>query len=89
MELREIKTFKAVATLLNFNRAAEALHCVQSTVSAQIKALEEDFGVPLFDRLGKRVLLTEAGQVLLRYAEKMLALEDEILAWIPMRIKAI
>ena len=78
MELREIKTFKSVATLLNFNRAAEALHCVQSTVSAQIKALEEDFGVPLFDRLGKRVFLTEAGQVLLRYAEKMLALEDEI-----------
>ena len=60
MELREIKTFKAVATLLNFNRAAEALHCVQSTVSAQIKALEEDFGVPLFDRQGKRVFLTEA-----------------------------
>jgi DNA-binding transcriptional LysR family regulator len=79
MELRELKTFKAVATLLNFNRAAEVLHCVQSTVSAQIKALEEDFGVPLFDRLGKRVFLTEAGQVLLRYAEKMLALEDEIL----------
>jgi DNA-binding transcriptional LysR family regulator len=79
MELREIKTFKTVATLLNFNRAAEALHCAQSTVSAQIKALEEDFGLPLFDRLGKRVFLTEAGQVLLRYAEKMLALEDEIL----------
>jgi DNA-binding transcriptional LysR family regulator len=79
MELREIKTFKAVATFLNFNRAAEALNCVQSTVSAQIKALEEDFGVPLFDRLGKRVFLTEAGQVLLRYAGKMLALEDEIL----------
>jgi len=61
MGLREIKTFKAVATLLNFNRAAEALlHCVQSTVSAQIKALDEDFGVPLFDRQGKRVFLTAA-----------------------------
>lgn len=70
MELRQLKTFLTVATLLNFNRAADTLNCAQSTVSAQIRSLEEDFGVPLFDRLGKRVVLTEAGQVFFRYAEK-------------------
>jgi len=77
MELRQLATFKIVATLLNFNRAAEVLHYAQSTVSAQIKALEESLGVPLFERLGRQVTLTAAGQVLLRYAEKMLALQAE------------
>lgn len=80
MELRQLKTFLAVAGQLNFNRAAEALAYSQSTVSAQIKALEDDFGQPLFDRLGKRVALTEAGQTLLRYAQKMVALEHETIA---------
>jgi DNA-binding transcriptional LysR family regulator len=80
MELRQLKTFIAVATQLNFNRAAVILNYAQSTISAQIKALEEDFGVPLFDRLGKRIVLTEAGQTLLRYARKMVSLEDETFA---------
>jgi DNA-binding transcriptional LysR family regulator len=80
MELRQLKTFIAVATQLNFNRAAEVLHYAQSTISAQIKALEEDFGLPLFDRLGKRIALTEAGQMLLRYAQKMVSLEEETFA---------
>lgn len=77
MELRQLKTFQAVARLLSFNRAAEILHYSQSTVSAQIKLLEEDLGVPLFNRLGKKVILTEAGETLLRYAEKLLAIENE------------
>ena len=80
MEHRRIKTFITVATLLNFNRAADVLNCAQSTVSAQIRSLEEEFGVPLFDRLGKRVVLTEAGQVFLRYAGKMQSLRDETFA---------
>lgn len=77
MELRQLKTFLTVAHLLNFNRAGEALNYAQSTVSAQIKALEEDFGVSLFDRLGKRVILTEAGKMLTKYAQKMLDVEKE------------
>lgn len=77
MELRQLKTFLTVAQLLNFNRAGEVLNYAQSTVSAQIKALEEDFGVSLFDRLGKGIVLTEAGQLLTRYAQKMLDVENE------------
>ena len=77
MELRQLKTFQTVARLLSFNRAAEILHYSQSTVSAQIKLLEEDLGVPLFNRLGKKVVLTEAGETLLRHAEKLLAIESE------------
>ena len=77
MEIRQLKTFQKVATLLNFNRAAEALNYSQSTVSAQIQALEETLETRLFDRLPKRIMLTEAGQKLLRYAEKILALAEE------------
>ncbi|MHC1730137.1 MAG: LysR family transcriptional regulator [Syntrophobacteraceae bacterium] len=77
MELRQLKTFLTLGKLLSFNRAAEVLNYAQSTVSVQIRMLEEEFGVPLFDRLGKQVLLTEAGQVLMRYAQKMIDIEEE------------
>ena len=77
MELRHLKTFQKVATLLNFNRAAEVLNYSQSTVSAQIQALEEDMETRLFERLPKRIVLTEAGQKLLKYAEKILDLAEE------------
>lgn len=77
MELRQLKTFQTVARLLNFNRAAEVLNYAQSTVSAQIKLLEEELGVPLFDRLGRKVILTEAGQRLVNYSRKMLDIEAE------------
>jgi DNA-binding transcriptional LysR family regulator len=75
MELRQLKTFLTVSQLLSFNRAAGSLNYAQSTVSAQIKALEDELAVPLFDRLGKRVVLTEAGDLLARYARKMLDME--------------
>jgi len=77
MEMRQLKTFKTVAQLLSFNRAAEHLHYAQSSISAQIQALEEELGVKLFDRLGRGILLTEAGVSLLNYAEKILDLADE------------
>lgn len=77
MELRNLKTFRAVATLLSFHRAARTLHYAQSTVSAQVQALEEELGVRLFDRLGRAVLLTEAGRKLLQYTERLLNLEEE------------
>lgn len=79
MELRQLRTFQTVARLLSFHRAAQVLNYAQSTVSTQIRLLEEEFGVPLFDRLGKRVRLTEAGALLLRYSGKMLDLEKETL----------
>ncbi len=77
MELRQLKTFQTVARLLSFNQAADVLNYAPSTVSAQIKLLEEEFGVLLFDRLGKRVILTEAGQTLVQYAKRMLDIEAE------------
>jgi DNA-binding transcriptional LysR family regulator len=80
VELRHLKTFQAVAASLSFHRAATALNYAQSTVSAQIQALEDDLGVRLFDRLGRRVLLTEAGERLLNYAQKMCDLADETIA---------
>jgi DNA-binding transcriptional LysR family regulator len=77
MDLRQLVTFRMVATTLSFTRAAAALNYVQSNVTAQIHALEEELGIQLFDRLGKRVALTDAGQVLLDYAERILNLADE------------
>jgi DNA-binding transcriptional LysR family regulator len=77
MEIRQLKTFRAVAQLLSFNQAARQLHYAQSSISAQIQSLEEELGVQLFDRLGRRIMLTEAGESLLNYAEKILDLADE------------
>lgn len=77
MELRQLATFRMVATTLSFTRAAAALNYVQSSVTAQIQALEEELGVPLFNRIGRRVTLTDAGRSLLGYAERMLDLADE------------
>lgn len=77
MEIRHLKTFLAVAKLLSFNKAAESLHYAQSSISAQIQALETDLGVQLFDRLGRRILLTEAGERLIPYAERIIDLADE------------
>jgi LysR family cyn operon transcriptional activator len=62
MELRHIRYFLAIAETLNFTRAAEKVHVTQSTLSHQIRQLEEELGQPLFARIGKRVTLTEAGQ---------------------------
>jgi len=77
MEIRQLRTFRTVASLLSFNRAAEQLHYAQSSISAQIQALEEELDVQLFDRLGRRILLTEAGRCLLQYADKILDLAEE------------
>lgn len=85
MELRQLKTFRTVATLLSFNRAADVLNYAQSTISAQIRGLEEDLGVKLFDRLGKRILLTDAGELLFQYAQKMLDIEAETVAQVKSR----
>lgn len=79
MESRQLRTFLIVAELLSFNRAAERLNFAQSTISARIKALEQEVGLPLFDRLGKKVALTEAGRMMVRYAGKMVDLEAETL----------
>src|SRR5215468_10909545 len=73
MEMRQLEIFRALAEELHFTRAAERVHCVQSNVTTQIRALEEELGTPLFDRLAKRVILTDAGRRFLPYAEKVLS----------------
>jgi LysR family cyn operon transcriptional activator len=65
MELRHLRYFAALAETLHFTRAAERTHVTQSTLSHQIKQLEEELGVTLFDRVGKRVTITEVGDRLL------------------------
>lgn len=72
MELRHLRYFSALAGSLNFTRAAERLHVTQSTLSHQIKQLEEELGTLLFDRIGKRVALTEAGEAFLHHATRAL-----------------
>src|SRR5580698_3988456 len=77
MEIRQLEIFQALAEELHFTKAAARVHCVQSNVTTQIKSLEEELGTPLFDRLAKRVVLTEAGRSFLPYAEKALTAMDE------------
>ncbi|GAA4906181.1 LysR family transcriptional regulator [Streptomyces coeruleoprunus] len=77
MELRLLVTFEKVATVLSFTRAAAELAYAQSSVTAQIRSLEASLGTELFDRLGSRIRLTEAGERLLPYARQIIALADE------------
>ncbi|RXN90613.1 LysR family transcriptional regulator [Achromobacter aloeverae] len=65
MELRHLRYFEALAQTLSFTKAAERVHVTQSTLSHQIRQLEEELGQALFDRIGKRVSMTEAGETLL------------------------
>ncbi len=71
MEIRNVKTFIRVAEIGNFSRAASDLGYAQSTVTAQIQALEKELGVTLFERNGKRVSLSAAGREFLEYAYDM------------------
>lgn len=77
LTLRQLRTFKTVAELSSFSAAAQRLKLSQPSVSYQVKELEEALGVPLLDRLGKRVQLTEAGILLHGYVRQMLGVLDE------------
>ena len=78
MYMKQLHTFLSVARLLNFSGAAQALNYSQSTVSEHIHALEEDLDAILFERLGKKVFLTEKGKKLLPLAERMVRDAEEI-----------
>jgi len=73
MDIRDLQVFLAVSTRLNFTRAGEDVHLSQPSVSVRIRLLEEELGVKLFEQLGKRVALTEAGQLLVPYATRVIA----------------
>ena len=72
MELRHLRTFVVAAEALHFTRAAEALDVSQPTLSLQVRELERELGTPLFDRIGRTVRLTEAGEVFRRHAVRAL-----------------
>lgn len=80
MENFRLKVFRTVAGEASFRRAAERLHLSQPAVSQQVHALEEELGTTLFDRRNGRVRLTDAGAVLLGYAQKGARLAEEAMA---------
>jgi DNA-binding transcriptional LysR family regulator len=77
MDLAALRIFRAVVREGGVTRAAERLHRVQSNVTTRIRQLEDELGVALFIREGKRLHLAPAGQVLLDYSERLLSLADE------------
>ena len=78
--IRQFQIFEAVAQHLSYTRAAELLYLSQPAVSMQIKQLENEVEMPLFERLGKKLFLTEAGEELLIYArnisQQLIELDD-------------
>ena len=79
MDIRDLQVFLAVTTRLNFTRAAEDVHLSQPSVSVRIRQLERELNVKLFEQLGKRVALTEAGRLLEPYARRVVAAMDDAL----------
>src|SRR5690242_19885112 len=77
MDTRLLRTFTTVARTENLTAAAEDLHLVQSTVTAQVQALEKELDVRLFDRLPRGVVLTGAGREVLAQAEAVLEAEAQ------------
>jgi DNA-binding transcriptional LysR family regulator len=77
MELHQLRYFTAVAREGNFTRAAEACGVAQPSLSQQIQKLEKELGTPLFDRMPRSVILTEAGKKLKEMAADILTSVDE------------
>ncbi|PUA36087.1 LysR family transcriptional regulator [Paenibacillus elgii] len=78
MEIRHFITFKKIIECGSFTHAAEQLGYTQSTVTSHIQALEDHLGAPLFDRLGRKIRLTETGSRLLQYSQEMLKTYEKI-----------
>lgn len=72
MELRHLRYFLAAAQTQSFTRASDTLHIAQPTLSHQIKQIEDELGTPLFDRVGRVVKLTTAGELFMAYAKRAL-----------------
>jgi LysR family cyn operon transcriptional activator len=80
MELRHLRYFVALADCRSFTRAAERSHVTQSTLSHQIRQLEDEIGQPLFDRIGRKVVTTEAGELFFAFASRALREVDQGIA---------
>jgi len=79
LNLHQLATFQVVAKHCSFVRAAEELHFSQPAVSAQIRHLEKSLGVKLFDQIGRKTHLTQAGEELFLYSQKIFSVIDETL----------
>lgn len=77
MEFRQLKAFLAVAKARNFTKAAEMLDYSQSSITGQVSSLEKELGAKLFERLGRKVALTQEGELFLKYAEGIVRLASE------------
>ena len=71
MDLRDLRYFEVVADLEHVGRASVKLHRTQPALTSAIRRLEEDCGVPLFEKAGRGIRLTAAGRVLLKWAQRM------------------
>lgn len=78
MELRQLEYFMEVCKELNFTRASENLNVSQPSLSQQIKSLEVELGIPLFDRIGKKIAITEAGNILLTHCYRVFHELDQV-----------
>src|SRR5689334_11937776 len=78
LNLKHLRYFSAVARRGSVARAARSLFVTPQTVSAQVQELEESIGQPLFERVGRRLLLTNAGETALDYANNIFAMTDEL-----------
>src|SRR5215475_9488190 len=76
VELRQLRSVEAVARHRHFTRAAEELHLAQSALSHQVRKLEDELGIALFERTSRRVIPTEAGAVIASCAREVLATVD-------------
>src|SRR5215831_12094362 len=79
LNLHQLATFQVVAKHCSFVRAAEELHFSQPAVSAQIRHLEKSLGVKLFDKIGRKTHLTQAGEELYLYSQKIFSMIEETL----------
>ncbi|NLX90350.1 MAG: LysR family transcriptional regulator [Firmicutes bacterium] len=80
MDFHQLRVFVEVAKQKNFSRAAENIFLSQPTVSAHIKALENEIGSPLFDRSQRELMLTEGGKILFKFAQEILEIKERALA---------
>lgn len=78
MDVRDLQVFLSVARHLNYTRAAEEVNLSQPSVSVRMRQLERDLGSKLFEQLGKKVALTEAGQLLIPYATRVIAILEDV-----------
>lgn len=83
MNIKQLSTFLNLTKTMNFTETAAQIGYAQSTITTQIKMLEDELGTPLFERLGKSISLTAAGKRLIPYAKEMLTLEQKILSNVP------